>query len=183
MKLLISLVSLFAMLSATGQNLYKAENGKARFFSEALMEDIEATTTKAIAAMNDSNGDVAVRIPIKSFVFDKSLMREHFNENYLESQKYPDATFKGKIEEKISLAAGESKVVNLKGNLLIHGVSQPRNIQVNLKTNADKTVTATGKFNVTVADHKVKIPSIVFQNIAEVVEVTFEFILKPTAKP
>jgi polyisoprenoid-binding protein YceI len=183
MKLLISLVSLFAMFSATGQNLYKAENGKARFFSEALIEDIEATTTNAIAAMNDSTGDVAVRIPIKSFVFDKSLMREHFNENYMESEKYPDATFKGKIEEKVSLTAGESKVVNVKGNLLIHGVSQPRNIQVNLKTNTDNTVTATGKFNVTVADHKIKIPSIVFQNIAEVVEVTCEFILKPAAKP
>lgn len=171
------------MLGATGQNLYKAESGKARFFSEALMENIEATTSKAIAVLNDSTGDVAVRIPIKSFIFDKSLMREHFNENYMESEKYPDATFKGKIQEKISLTAGESEMVNVAGNLVIHGVSQPRNIQVSLKANADNSVTATGRFNITVADHKIKIPTIVFKNIAEVVEVTYEFILKPTPKP
>jgi polyisoprenoid-binding protein YceI len=178
MKVLILLLSICATSSVIGQNIYKAESGKVRFFSDALLEDIEATTNKTTAALNASTGDVAVLIPIKSFEFAKSLMKEHFNENYLESNKYPDASFKGKIADKFSLTPGANYEVTISGELLIHGVSQHRDIVATLKVNADGSVLVSGKFSVKVADHKVKIPTLVFQNIAEIVEVSFTYTLK-----
>ena len=178
MKKLILVIFLFTTTFVEGQNVYKSTSGKVRFFSDALLEDIEATTMKAVAALNVTTGEVAVLIPIKSFEFDKSLMKEHFNENYLESDKYHDASFKGKILDKLLLIPGASTVFNTTGELLIHGVAMHRDILITLKVNADGIVMATGKFEVHVADHKVKVPTLVFQNIAEVVEVTFEFTLK-----
>ena len=183
MKPLIIVVCLFNTLCVKGQDLYKSSNGKLRFYSDALLEDIEATTVKATAAFNVTTGSVAVLIPIKSFEFDKSLMKEHFNENYLESDKYPDASFKGKMMDKLVITPGGSNRVSVSGELLIHGVSQHRDITIDLKVNTDGSVVATGKFDVSVADHKVKIPTLVFQNIAEVVEVTFEITLKPAIHP
>ena len=172
------LLSLLVSYNVSGQTIYKADNGKVKFFSDALFEDIEAVTKKATAALNASTGDVAVLIPIKSFVFKKSLMQEHFNENYLESDKYPEATFKGKIADINVPKPGEKKQVIIPGMLTIHGVPQSREITVTLETKTDGSVWVTGNFEVKVADHKVKIPSIVFQNIAELVEVTFEILLK-----
>jgi polyisoprenoid-binding protein YceI len=183
MKSLLVLVCLTIAFNSSGQNIYKAESGKVTFFSDALVEDIEATTHKTTAVMNISSGEIAVLIPIKSFVFDKSLMQEHFNENYMESDEYPNASFKGKIIEKITLNYGETLSVNISGELVIHGVSQHRDIPITLKTNADGTILASGKFNVKVADHKVKIPTLVFKNIAEVVEVSFEYALKSATHP
>jgi hypothetical protein len=184
MKLLVIFaVCLFIGGITYGQNLYKTANGKVRFFSDALLEDIEATTHKASAALDVGHNQIAVLIPIKSFVFDKTLMREHFNENYLESDKYLNSTFTGKLSEPLTLAAGVKTTATAVGSLTIHGVSQHREISVDILVNPDHSITATGKFNVTIADHKVKIPSLVFQNIAEVVEVTFELLLHPTGQP
>ena len=183
MKALILIVCLFTTVCGVGQTLYKTTNGQVRFYSEAVLEDIEATTMKATAALNVTTGEVAVLIPIKTFEFDKSLMKEHFNEKYLESDKYPDASFRGKIMDKLLLTPGKSTVVGISGDLLIHGVSYHRDIKIMLTVNANGTVLTTGKFDVKVADHKVKIPTLVFQNIAEVVEVTFELTLKPVVLP
>lgn len=183
MKVLILLLSICATSSVIGQNIYKAESGKVRFFSDALIEDIEAITNKSTAALNVSTGDVAVLIPIKSFEFDKSLMREHFNENYLESDKYPDASFKGKMSDKYPLTPGANYEGTITGELLIHGISQHRDIVATLKVNADGSVLVSGKFNVKVEDHKIKVPTLVFQNIAEVVEVSFTYTLKAVIHP
>jgi polyisoprenoid-binding protein YceI len=183
MRQLILWISLLVTTASYGQNLFKGENGKLKFFSDALIEDIGATTNKTISALDISTGNVAVIIPIKSFIFRKSLMQEHFNENYMESDKFSDASFRGKIIDKPILKIGENSLVNISGSLTVHGVSQDRNIQLNLKSNADGSVLATGKFEVKVTDHKIKIPSLMFQNIAEVVEVTFELKLKPVLKP
>ncbi|HEX5170820.1 MAG TPA: YceI family protein, partial [Cyclobacteriaceae bacterium] len=183
MKKLILIATIALSLNVAGQNLYKGENGKVRFYSDALLEDIEATTKKVTSVLNYTSGEVAVLIPIRSFVFDKSLMQEHFNENYLESDKFPEASFKGRLTEKFSFVPGETRQVNVSGELLIHGVSIHRDIPVSLAANQDGTLSATGKFDVKVADHKVKIPTLVFQNIAEVVEVSFELTLKPQIQP
>lgn len=178
------LISTLALsLNAVGQNLYKGENGMVRFYSDALLEDIEAITMKATSVLNYNSGEVAVLIPIKSFVFDKSLMQEHFNENYMESDKFPEASFKGKVSGKLSFVPGATKHAKVSGELLIHGVPMHRDISLSLIANQDGTIRAIGKFDVKVADHKVKIPTLVFQNIAEVVEVSFEFTLKPIIQP
>lgn len=172
-----TLVLITSLVNA--QHLFKSEEGQVKFFSDAPLEDIVATTTKAKVVMNDSTGDVAVLIPIKSFMFRKALMQEHFNENYLESDRYKDATFKGKLSEQLTLKSGEQKNMDVSGQLVIHGVSKQRTIEVNLKKNRDGSISVSGKFNVKVAEHGVSIPSLLFQNIAEVVEVTLDFNLKP----
>ena len=166
------------MLQTLAQDIYKGENGKVKFFSDALLEDIEAKSSNVTAALNTSTGEVAARIPIKSFVFDKSLMQEHFNENYLESDRYPDATFAGKALKIPVLKPGEVHSITLTGKLTIHGITQPRDIAAVLRVNDDGSITATANFKVKVEDHKVKVPNLLFQNIAEVVEVTLDLNLK-----
>ena len=167
-----------AVTTAAGQALYKGQNGKIKFFSEATLENIEAETNKASSLYNESTGEVAILIPVKSFVFKRKLMQEHFNENYMESDKYPDASFAGKIKSTQPLKGVTRQVVDISGTLSIHGVSKQRDIQATLTLNTDGTLSAKGKFIVKLEDHNVKIPSLLFQNIAEMVEVTFEFTLR-----
>lgn len=143
---------------------------KLTFFSDAPVEDIEAVSTKTRSLFNSKTGEIAFVVPIKSFQFDKKLMQEHFNENYMESHKYPDATFKGKILGYNPAKKGRQKAV-ARGELYIHGVKKA--------VEADGTVEFKGgklhlfaKFPVRVADYNIEIPTLVFYNIAEVVEVT-----------
>jgi hypothetical protein len=179
MKFLILLFYTFLTSLAAAQNYYSAESGYVKFFSKAPLEDIEAKTNKVKAIINDSTGDIAVLIPIKSFIFKKALMQEHFNENYMESDKYKDASFKGKLLETMMLKAGDHKEVNVSGHLLMHGVPQQRVVTVLLKKGVDGSISATGKFSVRIAEHHIKVPSLLFQNIAEVVDITFDLTLKP----
>jgi len=172
------IISLAIALNCLGQGPFKGINGKARFFSDGLLEDIEAETNNVSSVYNSASSEVAVLIPIKSFSFDKALMQEHFNENYLESDKFPDATFIGKVADIQTLKPGEEQIANVTGQLTIHGVSKPRQLQVTLKLNSDGSLSASGKFNVKIEDHKIKVPTLVFQNIAEEVEVTFDLRLK-----
>ena len=157
---------------------YKGKNGKVKFFSEAPLENIEAVSNEANSVFKATTGEVAVLIPIRSFVFDKTLMRDHFNETYMESNKYPEATFVGKLEGGIPENVAEDKVVTVSGKLNLHGIIQEQNIQVILKTDANGFLNVTGKFRIRLIDHKIKIPRIVFKNIAETVEVSFELKLK-----
>lgn len=159
--------------SLSAQGLYKSKNGKVKFFSEAPLENIEATTEQATSVLNASTGEVAFSIPIKSFGFEKSLMQEHFNENYMESDKFPQATFAGKIEGKIDMQSIAEQTLTVKGKLTIHGVTQERSIPVTLKIEKDG-ISGASKFKVKVADHKIEIPTLVFQNIAEIIEVTLQ---------
>jgi hypothetical protein len=160
-----------------GQDVYKSTKTSVKFFSHSILEDIEATTSKSGSAFNMATREVGVLIPITTFVFHRSLMQEHFNENYLESDKYPEASFAGKLDEKYTIKPGEEFHTMAKGILTIHGVSQSREIPLTLKMNDDGVITSRGMFNIKLADHNIKIPTLVFQNIAEVVEVTFDFTL------
>lgn len=175
----ILIVNLAIHADAIGQ-LYQGKKGHVKFFSDAPLEDIEAISSETISALNMATGEIAVLIPIKSFVFDKALMQEHFNQTYLESDKFPESTFVGKLDEKISDDAAKDKPLNVFGKLTVHGVTREAKIQVALKLSADGFLNASGKFMIKLADHKIKIPKLVFKNIAEVVEVTFDLKLKRT---
>ncbi len=155
------------------QNLYLASECKVSFFSSAPLEDIEAVSTRATSALNGSDGSIAFKIPIKSFEFPNKLMQEHFNENYMESDKYPEAQFAGKIVEidRIDLKKPADYTVTVKGDMTIHGVKKPVETKGVLSIKPDGTIHANSKFPVAVADYNVKIPTMVVKNIAEVVEV------------
>ena len=81
---------------------YFTKDGKVSFYSDALMEKIEAHNTKAASVIDAENGQMEFAVLIKAFQFEKALMQEHFNENYMESSTYPKASFKGKIEDPVS---------------------------------------------------------------------------------
>lgn len=174
---LFTLLLTSAIISA--QSIYKGRGGKIKFFSAAMLENIEATTSSVSSVFNESTADVAILISVKSFIFKKKLMQEHFNESYMESEKYPDASFTGKISAVKSLKENPNQSVNILGALVIHGVSMQRDVNATLSLGADGALTAKGTFPVKLEDHKIKIPSLLFKNIAETVEVTFEIILKP----
>ena len=165
----------FAM-EVTAQK-YTTERGRISFFSDAAIEDIEAVNTVVGSLFNSATGDIVFIIKIRDFVFDKSLMREHFNEKYLESEKYPKSTFQGKI---IGFKPGAMGGQNVKavGKLTIHGVTKDVEIPGTAEISAGKLLVKS-KFIIKVADYNVKIPTLMWQNIAEQVEVKIDFIYKP----
>ena len=176
-----SLIVIFLLLkisSVTGQKLYDRA-GQITFFSDAPIEDIRAVNKQVQAVLDTSSGHVAVSMSMNAFEFRKKLMQEHFNENYVESEKYPKATLSGEIVNYDSSTLNSAREVIVKGNLTIHGVTQPREITVRLTPEEDNVIRAHSVFDIEIADFNIEIPTIVIKNIAEVVEVTVDFTLKP----
>ncbi len=176
MKIIIKALILLVISVNLYAQKYTAESGAVSFFSEAPLENIEAHNNEAKSIFDADNGNIVFSIPIKGFTFAKSLMQEHFNENYLESDKYPNATFEGKIIN-FQKKSGEQKAT-AKGTMTIHGVSKEVEIAGTINMKEDKIV-IDSKFPLKVADYEIEIPKIVFYNIAEEVEVSAEFTYKP----
>jgi polyisoprenoid-binding protein YceI len=176
MKILFLVFSLMFSIGASAQK-YVSEKTFVSFFSDALLEDITAENIKASGIFNSSTSDIAFTIPIKEFQFPKKLMQEHFNEKYLESDQYPKATFQGKISGYDHQVSGVQKATAT-GKLTIHGVAKDVQIPGTVENQEGKVV-ARAKFKVRLEDYKIEIPTVVFQKIAEVVEVTVDFAFKP----
>lgn len=158
-------------LTATAQDQFITKNGYISFFSHTPVEDIEAVNNQVLSIVDIKTGEVAVSLLMKSFQFEKALMQEHFNENYIESDKYPKATFQGKIMNLKEVLSGEKGVATVSGELSIHGRTNPLTMEGKI-TISDRTLRFEGSFMVTVADYDIKIPSIVARNIAREVRVT-----------
>jgi polyisoprenoid-binding protein YceI len=174
--ILLILLSLLIWQPAHGQK-YTLETSRVEFFSAATIEDIKSENTKASSLLNVASGEIVFSIPIKEFEFEKSLMKEHFNEKYLESDKYPKAIFQGKFVNLNKDIKGEQSVT-VSGKLTIHGVTQEVKIAGTMELKGGQLV-AKAKFPIRLEDYKVQIPQLLWQNIAEEVEVTVEFIYKP----
>ncbi len=155
------------------------KKGMAKFYSEAPLENIEAINEKVAGALNTSNGEVAVSMLMRDFEFDKSLMQQHFNENYVESDKYPKSTFKGKLSDFDSTLIEKQGMTTFEvsGDLTIHGVTKPLKTNVEINVSGDRIRVET-RFMVTVESFDIDIPKVVFYNIAEEVEVTAKFEFK-----
>lgn len=151
---------------------------KVRIFSSTPIEDIKAASDKGIAVLVTKTGDIAFQVPIKSLEFSKGLMQEHFNENYMESDKYPYAKFTGKLNRSVDLSKDGEYAVSATGSLLIHGVSKPRTIPGKLIV-SNGSVQLSSVFEVACVDHKIKIPKLVMTKIAEVIKVNVDATLKP----
>jgi polyisoprenoid-binding protein YceI len=176
MKKLLFLFAMMISICSSAQK-YVIEKSHVSFFSDAPLEDITANNKKSTSIFNTATNDIAFSIPIKEFQFQKSLMQEHFNEKYLESDKFPKSTFQGKISGYDANVAGAQNA-KASGKLTIHGVTKDVEIPGTIEKQGDKLILKS-KFKVRVADYNIEIPSLVFQNIAEVVEVTVDFTYKP----
>lgn len=176
-KLIFLLLACIAVLPVNAQ-VYTSAGSTVSFFSKAPLEDIHAVNKDAKSLIDLVKKEVAMVIGIRSFHFEKPLMEEHFNENYMESHKYKTAVFKGKINENVDLTKDGTYNVTATGKLNIHGVEQTRTIKGTLTVKGNK-ITLHSKFPVALKDHNIKVPSAVIKNIAEVVEVTADFTYIP----
>ncbi|NOT76884.1 MAG: YceI family protein [Cyclobacteriaceae bacterium] len=181
----ILLFFLFAITACVtnAQSLYQATSSKISFFAGTPVEDIDAINTKAWSFFNSTTGEISINIPIKDFHFKRPLMEEHFNENYLESSKYPKAQFKGKIKdvEKINFKSIESIEISITGTLTLHGVSKETEINVVLHSE-DGKIQGETKFFITLSDYKIDRPKILWEKLAEKVNVTAAFTYEPYNK-
>jgi polyisoprenoid-binding protein YceI len=180
MKIILSILAIAAFsLQVSAQKFY-TRDGKITFSSNAPMEKIEAINNKVSSVVDVASGDLEFAVLIKSFHFDKALMEEHFNENYMESTKYPKATFKGKITnmKDINLAVSGEYRAAVAGDLTIHGVTKPVETQAILKV-GNGAVHAVSDFEVAVADFNIEIPKVVRDNVAKMVQIHVDINYKP----
>ena len=154
------------------QGRYMTKAGQVSFFSSSIMEDIEATNTATAAVVDLATGQLAFSVPIREFQFKRTLMQEHFNENYMESDKYPKATFAGHFSgaDATALSSAGPHQVQVEGDLTIHGVTHHVAVTGTLELKGGQLL-ATAQFNVASADYKIEIPMLVRDHIAKVVSV------------
>jgi polyisoprenoid-binding protein YceI len=160
--------------------LYITQSGNVSFFSATPMENIDATN-KQVRTLLNAKGELVFLIANTEFTFQNKLMQEHFNEKYIESEKYPQSSFKGKINEAFDLTKPGEYTVTATGKLNIHGVDQDRTINGKIVV-TDKDVQLTAVFKVKLTDHKIDVPKLVMAKIAEDVEVKVNCSLLPKSK-
>lgn len=176
------LIVLFALLFAApaSAQLYMTRNGQVSFYSETPMENIDATNNEVTSMVNVETGEVVFALLVKSFRFEKALMEEHFNENYMESDKMPKASFQGKIT---NLSAVDFKkkgtyTVHVVGDITIHGVKKTIETDGTLTVDGD-AFTVAASFPVKPADYNIRIPKLVEDKIATSIEVKINCLYKP----
>jgi hypothetical protein len=147
------------------------------FFSDATIEDIAAENKKTTGLFDTETSDIVFAVPIREFQFEKKLMQEHFNEKYLESEKFPKSTFSGKMIGFNKTAKGVQQV-KAAGKLMIHGVTKEVEMSGTAEVQSNGIILKS-KFVVKLADYNIKIPQLMWQNIAEQVDVTVDFTYKP----
>jgi len=159
-----------SLLSQTGQNLYVCKNARINLFSSAPIEDIRAVSSAGASVYNPASGELDFSVAIRTFQFEKSLMQDHFNSDYMESDKYPRAIFKGIIKEPVDITKDGTYSITAGGDLTVHGITKKRTVPGTL-TVKNGTITMTASFVVKCADHRIDIPRIVFHNIAEEIKI------------
>lgn len=169
--MILSLLTMLA-LSVSAQK-YMTKTGFISFFSHTPMEDIKAENNQVAGVIDASTGELVFQVLIKSFHFDRSLMEEHFNENYMESDKFPKASFKGKITDlkAVDFNKNGSYEVAVEGDLTIRDVTKKMSVKgtIEVLTGGLKADT---KFIIAPEDFNIKIPPVVRDKIAKTLEVT-----------
>jgi polyisoprenoid-binding protein YceI len=182
-RFLVFAALLSGTVTATAQQApLSTSTGYVRFFSDAALEDIEAKNTKVAAALDTARHKLAIRMRIAEFSFDNSLMQDHFNENYLESERFPEATFTGTIVNPTAVKYGVpgTYTVQVQGKLTIHGVTRDVTVPATLEVYASGDIRGKTTFMVRVADYGVEVPSMMGSKIAEQVEVSAILLWKHT---
>lgn len=181
MKKIILLVASVVITNITQAQIYTAKTCVTHFFSKTAMKDIEAKSNTAKPVLDAASGNFQMRVQNTSFKFESSFMEEHFNENYMESEKYPYATFKGKINEKVDYAKDGEYKVTCTGTMEMHGATQQVTTSGTL-TVKGKEVTIVSKFKIKPADYKIKVPSLYVKEIAEEIDVDITTVMEPYVK-
>ncbi|WP_299523519.1 YceI family protein [uncultured Lutibacter sp.] len=173
----ILIITLLFSICAFSQGKYLTKDGYISFFSHSLVEDIKANNYQVVSIIDSETGEIAIQLLMKSFMFKKALMQEHFNESYIESHKYPKAIFKGFILN-FNEFEGENSNLEIKGILSIHGKEKEVSTIANVVI-LENEINLSGHFMVEVADFDIKIPMVVRNNIAKIIKISFELNHKP----
>jgi len=170
--LIVFLITMVLPLGLHAQK-YVTRNAKVSFFSKTPIENIEAHNNQVNVALDFADGSIAFRVLIKSFTFEKALMQQHFNENYMESDKYPSSTFSGTIKDfgKIDLTKNGTHQVEVSGDLTIHGVTRKVTSQGTIEVK-DGRILGTSEFVIKLKDYNVKKPKAVAESIT--ISVSFD---------
>jgi hypothetical protein len=171
--LLLWLGGLAGPSAAQAQSKYMTKTGLISFFSASIMEDIEARNNKVAAVVDLATGQMAFAVPIREFQFKRTLMQEHFNENYMESEKYPKATFTGQVvnaAQVMKLLPAGAQNVEVEGQMTMHGVSHKVAVSGTMQQR-DGQLVLFAYFNIAPADYAIDIPLLVREHIAKSVSV------------
>ena len=156
------------------------KTGTINFDASGEMETIAAVNKKATCVVDTKTGAMEFAVLMKAFTFEKALMEEHFNENYIESDTYPKSTFKGKIDNlsAINFAADGTYTANISGDLTIHGVTKATTAKGTFTVKGGK-VTGASKFKVLLSDYNISIPAVVAKNINKEATISVDVSLDP----
>lgn len=181
MKNLFLSAALMISLSSFGQTKMFTKNGKVSFNASSPLEKIEAVNDKATSVVDATTGSLDFAVLMKAFIFERALMQEHFNENYVESDKYPKATFKGKIADlsAINLSKDGNYPVNVKGAMTLHGVTKDIETTGTMTVKGGSISAAKSKFKILLSDYNISIPSVVKDKISNNVEIDVDVNYQP----
>lgn len=182
-RFLLSATTILSVLFWLGfsptSTIFKTENGRISFTSEAPLELIQAESESLRGVLDLEKKQFAFSVNMKSFSgFNSPLQQEHFNENYLETNAFPKAIFTGRIIDNIDMSSPGTYQVRTKGKLTVHGISQERIIKGSLVISEQK-ITISSNFSVLLKEHNISIPKIVYQKIAEQINISLTAELLP----
>lgn len=166
---------MFCTLNLKAQNKYFTKEGRARFVSKAPLEEIEGVNKKVTSILDVSTGQIEFSVLMKAFEFQKALMQEHFNENYVESDKFPKATFKGAIENFADVKWTTDGIYSVKvaGKMTMHGVTKDINVPGTIEIKDGKVI-ASSSFSLMVKEYGIEIPRVVKDKVSENVNVDID---------
>ncbi len=180
MKNLIVLSFILCASIVKAQDKFFTKSGSVTFHSKAPLENIEANHKSVTCVLDTKTGNMQFAVLMKGFEFEKALMQEHFNENYVESHKYPKADFKGQVlnNNEINYTKEGTYSAKVKGMLTIHGETREVETKGTIVVKQDKLLTV-AEFIILLSDYKIEIPRLVKDNISNNVKITVDCSLEP----
>lgn len=175
MKITLSFFIMLAFLQLCEAQKLVSKNGHIWFTASTPLENIDAHNRQVVSILDPATGTLAFNLLIKSFEFKVALMQEHFNENYMESDKYPKSAFSGKISNNadINYKKDGTYPAEVSGDITIHNVTKPVSSKGTLEVKGG-SVTARAVFILKPADYNITIPAVVENKIAKEVEVSVD---------
>jgi polyisoprenoid-binding protein YceI len=177
---ILTCVAFLCLSTVYGQQRFFTRSGHISFFSSTPLEDIKADNRQVASVIDMTSGEMVFSVLMKSFQFPKALMQEHFNESYIESDKYPKSTFRGKILniQTIDVKKDGVYTAQVEGDLTIHGVTKFVKTEGTLEVKGDM-IQGKSAFTVAVADYNIQIPKLVRDNIAKTIDIQVDLTYEP----
>jgi polyisoprenoid-binding protein YceI len=166
------------ILSLAQPQKYFTRDGVITFSSKAPVENIESSNKEVNIIIDPAVSTIAVKVVMKSFAFEKQGMKDHFNADYLHTDKFPNATFEGKIISKVDWSFNATYNVTVEGMLSIHGVSRSvkQNGQITVE---DGKIIVSSTFNILLTDFKIAVPSNYISKISNTIRLQINGTLTP----